>query len=98
MASQTHHHWADAARGLAEMRRVSRRQVVFTWDQAVTAREFWFVRDYLEFQFLRRDPERGNWPLTCNSTTEPTSRVSARTAGLTAVQPSTIGASVSGGR
>jgi hypothetical protein len=29
------------------MRRVSRRQVVFTWDQAVAAREFWFVRDYL---------------------------------------------------
>ena len=47
MASQTHHHWADAARGFAEMRRVSRRQVVFTWDQSVAAREFWFVRDYL---------------------------------------------------
>jgi SAM-dependent methyltransferase len=47
MASQTHHHWTDAARGLAEMRRVSRRQVVFTWDQTVAAREFWLVRDYL---------------------------------------------------
>ena len=47
MASQTHHHWTDAARGFAEMRRVSRRQVVFTWDPAVAAREFWFVRDYL---------------------------------------------------
>lgn len=47
MASLTHHHWSDAARGFAELRRVSRRQVVFTWDPDVVAREFWFVRDYL---------------------------------------------------
>lgn len=42
----THHHWSDAARGFAELRRVSRRQVVLTWDPHVTAR-FWLVRDYL---------------------------------------------------
>ncbi len=47
MASLTHHHWSDAARGFAELRRVSRRQVVFTWDPVVASREFWFVRDYV---------------------------------------------------
>src|SRR5262249_11686342 len=33
--------------GLAEMRRVSRKQVVVTWDLDVFARHFWLVRDYL---------------------------------------------------
>lgn len=47
LASLTHHHWADAPRGFAELRRVSRRQVVLTWDPAAIAREFWLVRDYL---------------------------------------------------
>ncbi len=42
----THHHWSDPARGFAELRRVSRRQVVLTWDPASTA-GFWLVRDYL---------------------------------------------------
>jgi SAM-dependent methyltransferase len=46
LAILTVHHWADPAAGLAELRRVSRRQVVLTWDQDVTAR-FWLVRDYL---------------------------------------------------
>jgi SAM-dependent methyltransferase len=40
------HHWSDSEAGLAEVTRVSRRQVVFTWDPDVQAR-FWFVRDYL---------------------------------------------------
>lgn len=42
----TVHHWTDAAAGLAELRRVSRRQVVLTWDPAVVAR-FWLVAEYL---------------------------------------------------
>ncbi len=46
LAILTVHHWKDPARGLAELRRVSRRQVVLTWDQAVMA-QFWLVADYL---------------------------------------------------
>jgi SAM-dependent methyltransferase len=46
MAILTVHHWTDAAAGLAELRRVSNRQVVLTWDPAITAR-FWLVEDYL---------------------------------------------------
>ena len=41
----TVHHWGDRAAGLAELRRVARRAVVFTWDPDVS-REFWLVRDY----------------------------------------------------
>jgi SAM-dependent methyltransferase len=40
------HHWSDPDAGLADLRRVARRQVVLTWDPDVQAR-FWFVRDYL---------------------------------------------------
>jgi len=47
LAILTVHHWQDAAEGLAEMRRVARRQVVLTWDPLVFARDFWLVRDYL---------------------------------------------------
>ena len=47
LAVLTVHHWTDPQAGLAEMRRVARRQVVVTWDPAVFAGEFWFVRDYL---------------------------------------------------
>ncbi|MFF2467959.1 class I SAM-dependent methyltransferase [Streptomyces mirabilis] len=32
MAIMTVHHWPDLHRGLAELRRVAHRQVVFTWD------------------------------------------------------------------
>jgi SAM-dependent methyltransferase len=46
LAVLTVHHWGNPATGLAEMRRVSRRQVVVTWDPDV-ARQFWLVRDYL---------------------------------------------------
>ncbi|GAB4057374.1 class I SAM-dependent methyltransferase [Catellatospora paridis] len=46
LAVLTVHHWTDPARGLAELRRVSRRQVVLTWDHAVMSR-FWLVADYL---------------------------------------------------
>lgn len=46
LAVLTVHHWSDWERGLREMRRVSRRQVVVTFDVQVTAR-MWLVRDYL---------------------------------------------------
>ncbi len=47
LAVFTVHHWSDPGAGLAEMRRVSRKQVIVTWDPAVFARQFWLVRDYL---------------------------------------------------
>lgn len=47
LAVLTTHHWSDPTSGLAEMRRVSRRQVVLTWDQDVTGPQFWFINDYL---------------------------------------------------
>lgn len=47
LAVLTVHHWTDPAAGLKEMRRVSRKQVVVTWDPDVFVREFWLVRDYL---------------------------------------------------
>lgn len=39
------HHWQRHERGLAELRRVARRVVIFTWEPA-TARETWVVRDH----------------------------------------------------
>jgi SAM-dependent methyltransferase len=45
MGVLTDHHWEDHARGLAEMRRVARRVVLFTWDPA-TSSSSWVVRDY----------------------------------------------------
>jgi SAM-dependent methyltransferase len=45
MGVLTDHHWDDHARGLAEMRRVARRVVLFTWDPA-TLSSGWVVRDY----------------------------------------------------
>ncbi len=47
LAILTVHHWSDPARGLSEMRRVSRsRVVVLTWDQDVWE-SFWLIREYL---------------------------------------------------
>jgi SAM-dependent methyltransferase len=46
LAIHTVHHWSDANAGLAELRRVARRQVVVTWDPDVNAR-FWLLRDYV---------------------------------------------------
>jgi hypothetical protein len=46
MATLTVHHWPDLGQGLGEMKRVSRRQVVFTWDpDHHTA--FWLHAEYL---------------------------------------------------
>ena len=46
MAVLTVHHWGDVTRGLADMRRVSRRQVVFTWDPD-HPRRLWIVDEYV---------------------------------------------------
>lgn len=46
MAVLTVHHWTDPMKGLAEMRRVSRRQVILTFDP-FKVDSFWLVRDYL---------------------------------------------------
>ncbi len=50
------HHWTDPARGLRELARVSRRQVVLTWDAPYYASSFWLLRDYL--------PEMAEWERT----------------------------------
>ena len=42
----TVHHWEDQAAGLAEFRRVARRQVVLTWDPTF-ADALWLAADYL---------------------------------------------------
>jgi SAM-dependent methyltransferase len=46
MAIMTIHHWTDVHAGLAEMRRVARRQVVFGWDKDHDE-ELWIVAEYL---------------------------------------------------
>jgi ubiquinone/menaquinone biosynthesis C-methylase UbiE len=46
MAILTVHHWSDLSAGLSEMRRVSRRQVVFTWDPD-HAGKLWITTDYV---------------------------------------------------
>ena len=46
MATLTVHHWPDLGQGLAEMRRVSARQVVFTWDPDHDE-QFWLHSEYL---------------------------------------------------
>jgi SAM-dependent methyltransferase len=45
MAVLSDHHWRDHARGLAEMRRVARTVVLFTWEPASSG-DTWIVRDY----------------------------------------------------
>jgi SAM-dependent methyltransferase len=47
MAVLTVHHWPDPAAGIAELVRVSRRQVVLTWDPGWLASSFWLITDYL---------------------------------------------------
>jgi SAM-dependent methyltransferase len=48
LAVLTIHHWTDLAAGLAEMRRVARRRLVFlTWDADVIGEAFWLLAEYL---------------------------------------------------
>jgi SAM-dependent methyltransferase len=58
MASITMQHWPDQAGGLAELRRVARRQVVFTYD-AHHPLEHWVVSEYVP---AIRDLDRGRFP------------------------------------
>ena len=46
LATLTLHHWRDLAGGVAELRRVARRTVVFTFD-TVHELDAWIVREYL---------------------------------------------------
>ncbi len=46
LAVLTVHHWPDWRRGLDELRRVSRRQVVLAYDTALH-NHFWLVREYV---------------------------------------------------
>lgn len=57
MAVLADHHWSDHAKGLAEMRRVARRRVLFTWDPD-TALDSWIVRDYFPGLAARLTPPR----------------------------------------
>ena len=56
LAVLTTHHWSDLRRGLAEMRRVSGRLVILTWDPAFAAR-FWLM-DYLPAALVAWDVAR----------------------------------------
>jgi SAM-dependent methyltransferase len=47
MATLTLHHWTDVARGLAELRRIAPRQVVFFFEPGCD-RDYWLVADYYE--------------------------------------------------
>ena len=46
MAVLSVHHWENPMKGLAEMKRISRRQVVFTFDPKVQG-SLWLANDYL---------------------------------------------------
>jgi len=46
MAVLTIHHWLHPEQGLAEMRRIARRQVIFAFDPPLLD-SFWLVQDYL---------------------------------------------------
>ncbi len=46
LAVLTVHHWDDLRLGLAELQRVARRQVIFTWDPDHT-RKLWITNDYV---------------------------------------------------
>jgi SAM-dependent methyltransferase len=48
MALLTMHHWTDVRTGIAEMRRIARRRLVFlTWHPDVIAERFWLMSEYL---------------------------------------------------
>lgn len=51
----TVHHWTDASRGFAELRRVAGRQVVLTWDPVLIMQRSWLFRDYLPEAVAREE-------------------------------------------
>lgn len=56
MASLTLHHWSDLDRGLAELRRVAPRQVVFFFEPLVTM-DFWLLEYFPEIAELPTELE-----------------------------------------
>jgi SAM-dependent methyltransferase len=65
MAVLSTQHWTKPERGLREFARVSRRQVVLTWDARFYCERFWLLRDYL--------PEMAKWEgdlATCDTVAE----------------------------
>jgi SAM-dependent methyltransferase len=60
LAVLSDHHWADRAKGLAEMARVARRVVLFNCDPAAH-QEFWFNVEYMP-AFFERIPPRYRTP------------------------------------
>lgn len=55
MATLTVHHWTDQAAGLAELRRVADRQVIFAFDRSVSG-TYWLVDDYFpEYRALETE-------------------------------------------
>lgn len=57
LAVMTVHHWSDPLAGLAELRRVASRQVVFAFDAAML-RSSWLIADYFPF-ILTGEARRG---------------------------------------
>jgi SAM-dependent methyltransferase len=56
----TMQHWSDVDRGLEEVRRVTRRRVVFlTLDMDVAAHAFWLAREYMPEMI---EPDRRDFP------------------------------------
>jgi SAM-dependent methyltransferase len=75
MAFATLHHWPDPIAGLAEMRRVARRVVVFTHatDNAEWLHRFWLTRDYLPevAEFLIGRPSLAELAVALDARIEP---------------------------
>ena len=65
MAIFTVHHWANLAAGLAELRRVSRRQVILTFDHEMEGR-FW-LSDYVPAM----NAQQHSWAATIEGVTAP---------------------------
>lgn len=75
LAIFTVHHWSDTRRGLLEIARVARRQVILSYD-AIVEDNFWLVEDYF--------PEIGALD---NDNREYTSEAIARVVDVTQVEP-----------
>lgn len=75
MAVSTVHHWPDPIAGLRELRRVARRVVVLTFDDASAGwmNRFWMTRDYLpEFvEFFRGRPSMSAQAAAIGARAEP---------------------------
>ena len=56
LAVLTIHHWPDCAKGLAELKRVSKRVVILTWDPVIE-NDFWLTRDYFP-EIIAHDQEQ----------------------------------------